>query len=146
MFDRSLIGKQYPPVIFPVDAARIRFFAKATGQTDPVYFAESAAQQQGHPSLLAPPTFLTVAGMAQDDPFPHVTDLNVPLSKLLYASQRYCYYAPVYAGDTITLVSEIDDMFDKKAGALQFCVIKQTCTNQQGRLVAVLYGTMVLPS
>jgi len=146
MFDKRLIGKKYPPVIFPVDAGRIRFFAKATGQTDPIYFDEKKAQQRGHPALLAPPTFLTVVGMAQDDPFPHVADLNVPLSKLLYASQRYCYHAPVYAGDTISLVSEINDMFDKKDGALQFCVIKQSCTNQDERLVAELYGTLVLPS
>lgn len=142
----SLIGKRYTPVIFYVDADRIRSFAKATGQTDPVYFDVVNAQRQGHPSLLAPPTFLTVVGMAQDNPFPHVTDLNVSLSNLLYANQRYCYYAPVYAGDTIRLVSEIEDMFDKKGGALQFCVIKQTCTNQYGQLVAILYGTLVLPS
>lgn len=146
MLDKSLIGKRYPAVLFPVDAARICLFAKATGQTDPVYYDIASAQQQGHPSILAPATFLTVVGMAQDDPFPHVADLKVPLGKLLYASQRYCYFAPVYAGDTITLVSEIEDMFDKKAGTLQFCVIKQTCTNQQGLLVAVLYGTLVLPS
>lgn len=146
MFDKSLIGKRYPPVTFFVCAERIRFFAKATGQTDPVHFDVVYAQRQGHPSLLAPPTFLTVVGMAQDNPFPHVTDLNVRLSELLYASQHYCYHAQVYEGDTITLISEIDDIYEKKGGALQFCVIKQTCTNQYDNLVAILHGTLVLAS
>ncbi|GIT40860.1 MAG: hypothetical protein Ct9H300mP9_7100 [Candidatus Neomarinimicrobiota bacterium] len=35
MLERSLIGKTYPPVVFEVEKQRLRFFAKATGQTDP---------------------------------------------------------------------------------------------------------------
>ena len=77
MLERSLIGKTYPPVVFEVEKQRLRFFAKATGQTDPVYIDETAAKKKGHPSLLAPPTFLTIIGMEQEKPYQYLTDLNI---------------------------------------------------------------------
>ena len=42
MLDRSLINKTYPPIIFDVEKQRVKFFSKATGQTDPVYFDENS--------------------------------------------------------------------------------------------------------
>ena len=59
MLDRSFINKTYPPIIFDVEKQRVKFFSKATGQTDPIYFDEDVAKKKGFPSLLAPPTFLT---------------------------------------------------------------------------------------
>ena len=38
MIDRSLIGKTYPPFHSEVTEEKIRFFAKATGQINPIYF------------------------------------------------------------------------------------------------------------
>ena len=36
--DRSFIGRKYDPVIFNVTEERIKLFAEATGQTDPIYY------------------------------------------------------------------------------------------------------------
>ena len=54
MLDRSLINKNYPTVKFDVEKQRLKFFAKATGQTDPIYFDEIIAREKGFPSILAP--------------------------------------------------------------------------------------------
>ena len=40
------------------DAWRLRFFAEATGQLDPVYTDVTVAMAAGHPALPLPPTFL----------------------------------------------------------------------------------------
>ena len=40
---------------------RLRFFAKAIGETDPVYTDDAAARDAGYPDLPAPPTFLFAA-------------------------------------------------------------------------------------
>ena len=69
MLDRSLINKKYPPVVFNVKKQRLKFFAKATGQTDPVYFDELIAKEKGYPTILAPPMFLTTVGHEQDNPY-----------------------------------------------------------------------------
>ena len=144
MLERSLIGKTYPPVVFEVEKQRLRFFAKATGQTDPVYLDETAAKKKGHPSLLAPPTFLTTIGMEQEKPYQYLTDLNIKMECLLHAGQEYTYHVSVHAGDTITMVSKIADMFDKKNGSLQFLVFISIYTNQQQNIVAEAMSTLVV--
>ena len=120
MLDQSLINKKYPPLTFDVEKQRLRFFAIATGQKDPVYFDESFAKQKGHPSLLVPPTFLTTVGNEQDNPLQYIADLSIDIGKILHAGQLYKYYQPIYAGDIITMENQIIDMYDKKNGALQF--------------------------
>lgn len=143
MLDRSLINKRYPPISFDVEKQRLRFFAKATGQTDPVYFDEQAARENGHPSILAPPTFLTVVGHEQEIPYKYITDLGIDFGKILHAGQTYKYYKPVYAGDVITMESQIVDLYEKKNGALQFIEFQSTYANQDNIMVAESLATLV---
>ena len=49
MLDRSFINKTYPPIIFDVEKQRVKFFSKATGQTDPIYFDEDVAKKKWLP-------------------------------------------------------------------------------------------------
>ena len=37
--------------------AQLKFFAKATGQTNPIYFGQAAALKAGYPDIVAPPTW-----------------------------------------------------------------------------------------
>lgn len=55
MIDRKYIGHAMPAFDVLVEKGRLRFFAKATGQTDPVYSDEAAARAAGHPGLPVPP-------------------------------------------------------------------------------------------
>ena len=144
MLNRALIGKQYPPVVFNVEKQRLKFFAKATGQTDPLYFDEAYAVDQGHPSLLAPPTFLTTVAIEQEKPYQYLEDLNIKMERLLHAGQMYSYHAPVYAGDTIIMNSKIANMYDKKEGTLQFVVIESQFTNQKQNKVVEASSTLVV--
>tara|TARA_B100001250_G_scaffold205626_1_gene176505 strand:- start:215 stop:652 length:438 start_codon:yes stop_codon:yes gene_type:complete len=144
MLNRSLINKKYPPVIFDVQKQRIIFFAKATGQTDPVYFDESKAKGKGFPSLLAPPTFLTAVVYEQDNPYEYLNDLSIDLGRILHAGQTYKYHRPFFAGDVITMNSQIVDMYDKKNGSLQFLEFESIYTNQKKLLVAQSLSTLVV--
>ena len=144
MLDRSLIKKRYPPISFDVEKQRLRFFAKATGQTDPVYFDEQAARENGHPSILAPPTFLTVVGHEQEKPYKYITDLGINFGKILHAGQTYKYHKPVYAGDVITMESQIVDLYEKKNGTLQFIEFQSTYANQDNIMVAESLATLVV--
>ena len=144
MLDHSLIGKKYHPVIFDVEKQRLKFFAKATGQTDPIYFDESIAMEKGHPTLIAPPTFLTAVGNEQEYPYQYLNDLSIDMGRILHAGQVYNYHAPIYAGDTLTMESKILDMFEKKQGELQFVVFRSLYTNQDQTMVAESLSTIVV--
>ena len=144
MLDRSLIGKQYPKVNFEIEKQRLIFFSKSTGQTDPVYFDEAYAKSKGHPSLLAPPTFLTTVGYQQDKPYEYLDDINIPISRILHAGQSYTYFSPIYAGDNLKMNSYIKDIYDKKKGSLQFLVFFSNFHNQKKIKVAEMLSTLVI--
>lgn len=144
MIDRSYIGRQFGVHTADVEKGRLRFFAKATGEINPIYFDEEAAKVAGLPALPAPPTFLFSMDMEVPDPFEILSVLNVDLGKVLHGNQAFEFFQNVYAGDSITFKSEITDIFDKKGGALEFIDVKTQATNQQGDLVAEMARTYVV--
>jgi len=138
MIDRRHIGHQLPPFQVEVEKGRLRFFAKATGQTDPVYIDESAARDAGHRGLPVPPTFLFCLEMESPNPAAIRELLGMDYRSLLHGEQGFSYHAMAYAGDTLTFRQHIEDIYDKKNGALEFVVRKTRVSNQRDELVAEL--------
>ena len=143
MLNRNLIGKTYEPVIFRVTDQRLKFFAKATGQTDPIYYDHDIAVSQGHKGIVCPPTFLIVVGMEQKNPFQFLEDLDIKIERMLHAGQEFIYEEIVYEGDKLRMDTEIIDMYDKKEGLLQFCNLESKFTNQNSKHIATLKNTIV---
>ena len=143
MIDKKFIGHQLPPSVLMVDRTRLQFFAKAIGETDPVYSHLATAQAAGYPDLPAPPTFLFAAELDSGANMELLAKLDIPLSKLLHGEQSFRYHQPVCAGDTVTVHSSISDIYDKKGGKLEFVVKNSRVTNQRGELVAEL-GTVLV--
>jgi len=143
MIDRNWIGHQLPAATLPIERSRLQFFAKAIGETDPVYFDREAARQAGYADLPAPPTFLFAAELDAGVTTQLLQDLGIPLSKLLHGEQSFAYHLPVCVGDTVTVQSTITDIYDKKNGALEFVVKDSVATNQHGSKVADLRTVLV---
>jgi acyl dehydratase len=143
MIDRQWIGHPLPASVLPLERSRLRFFAKATGETDPVYTDVAAARAAGHADLPAPPTFLFAAELDSGASDRLLQDLGIPLAKLLHGEQGFSFHRVACAGDTITVRSSITDIYDKKQGALEFVVKTARATNQQGELVAELRTVIV---
>ncbi len=144
MIDRQFIGHTLAPFSVPVEAGRLRFFAKATGQTDPVYSDAAAARAAGHPALPVPPTFLFCLEMDGPNPAAIRELLNLDYRRLLHGEQAFTYHAMAYAGDTLSFVQRIEDIYDKKGGALEFVVRSTRVMRQDGALVAELRGVSVM--
>jgi acyl dehydratase len=144
MFDRSVIGHQFPPYQVPIEAGRIRQFAEAVGETADVYSDEVAARRAGYPSLLAPPTFLTVCDLCSPTPLPVVEFLHIDLRRLLHGEQSFTYFASICAGDVISVEQTIVDIFSKKNGALDFAVYETNYVNQRNVTVATASTTLIV--
>jgi acyl dehydratase len=138
MMDRRYIGHTLPAFQVPVEAGRLRFFAKATGQTDPIYIDEAAARDAGHRGLPVPPTFLFCLEMEAPNPAAIRELLGMDYRTLLHGEQGFTYHAMAYAGDTLRFEQRIADIYDKKAGALEFVVRQTRVSNQRDELVAEL--------
>jgi len=143
MIDRKWIGHELPPAQLPIERSRLRFFAKAIGETDPVYTDEAAARDAGYADLPAPPTFLFAAELDAGVTDRLLAELGIPLAKLLHGEQGFSYHRAACAGDTVTVRSRIEDVYDKKNGALEFVVKSSRATNQHGELVAEMRTVLV---
>ena len=141
--DKKLIGKQYPDISFTIEKQRLRFFSKATFQTNPIYFNEKFAKQKGYPSIVAPPTFLTTVGYEKENPFDFLDELGIEIDRVLSAGQNYIFYNLIFAGDLILMKSRISDIYDKKSGKLQFVEISSEFYNQKANKLAKSISTLV---
>jgi len=144
MIDKRHIGMELPKHSVDVEKGQLRFFAKATGQDDPIYIDDQAAKAAGYRDLPAPPTFLFCLDMDVPDPFHLLKTLEVDLGKVLHGEQSFTYHKDVCAGDTVTFQTKVVDIFDKKGGELEFIVQNTTVTNQNDDHVADLRGVIVV--
>ena len=142
MIDKKHIGRTFPSSQAEVEKGRLRFFAKAIGETNPVYTDEGAARQAGFSSLPVSPTFLFSLEMEKPDPFTWISDVGMDLTRILHGEQSFTYHRPACAGDTLTFASHIEDIYDKKNGALSFVVRAIKVTNQHGAHVADLRSSI----
>jgi acyl dehydratase len=142
MVNRDIIGLEFPPHRAVVEAGQLRFFAKAIGETDPVYFEDDAARAAGHPALPVPPTFFFSLEQS-GQPFPWMDHAGITIATVLHGEQGFTYHRMAHAGDTLRFDSRITDVYDKKGGALQFIERQTRVTNDKGELVVQLRRLLV---
>jgi acyl dehydratase len=142
MIDRSLIGMETPETAVEIEQSMIRQFAASISETNPVYFDVAAARAAGYPNILAPPTF----GFSINNFRPHPFDfakLGLKVEQVLHAEQKFVYFAPIYAGDSIRLQGRITDVFKKKGGLLDFVCMSTFAKNQHDRAVFEMVTILV---
>jgi|TARA_B110000902_G_scaffold158969_1_gene182197 acyl dehydratase len=143
MLDKTKIGHEFPPFSTEVEKGRLRFFAEAIGERNPIYTDESAAKAAGYSAIPAPPTFMFSVDLDGPDMLPILKLLNLDIGRVLHGTQDFEYLGQIYAGDSITQKSKIADIYDKKNGALEFIVQESTYTNQNDELVGRAQQTLV---
>jgi len=139
--NRELIGKEYGEVSFPVDRDRVTRFARAIGETDPIYLDPEAARAAGYAEQVAPPTFptvlqITTSGQAVVDP-----ELGLDYSRVVHGEQRYDWRRPIVVGDVLTTTPRIADIFAKRSN--EFLVIESEVADADGETVVVARSTLI---
>jgi acyl dehydratase len=144
MLDKRFIGHELPAFTTTTNAWRLRFFAKATGQTDPLYRDEAAARDAGFPGLPLPPTFLFCLEMDSPNPAAMRELLGIDYRKVLHGEQSFSYHAMAFAGERLNFRPRIEDIYDKKGGALEFVVRETAVSKEDGTAVADLRTVTVV--
>ncbi|MDN7139856.1 MaoC family dehydratase N-terminal domain-containing protein [Pseudomonas sp. JQ170] len=143
MADKSLIGRSLGVSSAEVEKGRLRFFAKAIGETDPVYTDEAVAKAAGYKSLPVPPTFLMCLQSEGRDLVEQLNIYGFDLGRILHAEQGFTYHKPAVAGDVLTFDTRVVDVYEKRGGALQFVVNETRVTNQDGEHIADIRSSLV---
>lgn len=141
--DKSLIGKTGKSFTMPIEWSKVREFARAIRDPNPVYFDPELAKREcgGVP---VPPTFLQAAAfwMGEDS----MPTANFDLRRILHGEQDFEFLKPVFVGDVLTGTSRIADVYEKeggRGGKMTFMVTEIEYKNQKGEVVAYARGTLV---
>lgn len=95
-----------------------------------MYIDVDAAQSQGYSILLAPPTFTYMLESDALDLEELWNFFGQNVKHLLHAKQKFTYHQPICAGNQITFIKSIQEIFDKKSRRLEFVISFNTLTNQ----------------
>jgi acyl dehydratase len=134
---------RFEPVVVTAERGRLAFFAKVTGQSDPVYADLDAARAAGHPDLPVPPSFYFSLELERPDPFGWLAALGIDVRRVLHGEQSFTYHAMAHAGDTLTLRSRIVDVAVKKGGVLEL-LTKQTSVARGSQPIAEAVSVIVV--
>ena len=143
MIDKKHIGKHLYSFEAAAEAGQLRVFAKATGQTDPLYLDEAAARAAGHPGLPLPPTFLFSLALLNQPSAAWRDEIGIKLERVLHGEQSFTYHRLAYAGEALRFDARIVDIYDKRDGALEFVVNETRVTNGRGEAIAELRNVLV---
>jgi acyl dehydratase len=136
MPDRAAaIGKAYPPTLYAVGREKVREFALATGETNPLHLELEAARAAGHRDLVAPPMFAVVfSGPAMAPPL-FDPEIGIDFARMVHGGQEFRWGPLVVAGDEITTAVRVKDVSERER--LAFFVFESESTNQDGDTVCV---------
>ncbi len=140
--DPSIVGRVYPPTEpYEVSREKIREFAEAVNDPNPVYYARAAAQQLGHPDVIAPPTFAIVVTMRAGRQITEDPELGIDYSRVVHGEQRFVHARPLRAGDLVQVVASIEDI--RAAGGNDIITSKMEVSTVEGELVCTALSTLV---
>jgi acyl dehydratase len=127
------VGKAYPPVSYAVGREKVREFAAAVGEENPLHHDLDAAREAGYADVVAPPMFAVVFGGRAMAPALFDPEVGIDFSRMVHGGQEFVWGPPVVAGDEIATEVAVKDVSER--GGLQFFVFESRSTNQDGETV-----------
>jgi acyl dehydratase len=107
----NIIGTHYRyPDYFEVNREKIREFARAVKNDHPAHYTEEAAAEYGYDSLIAPLTFLAVAGRRVQLEIFNQFDVPINMERVLHRDQKLTFHRPILAGDKLYFDSYLDSV------------------------------------
>lgn len=128
------IGKTYPPVEYAVGREKVREYASAVGETNPLHFDVEAARAAGYADVVAPPMFAVVYAGRAIGPGIFDPDVGIDFARMLHAGQEFEWGPVVVAGDEITTTASVKDISER--GGMNFYVFESISVNQKGEQVS----------
>ncbi|OBH09463.1 MULTISPECIES: MaoC family dehydratase N-terminal domain-containing protein [unclassified Mycobacterium] len=138
----GLIGSHYrAPDYFLVGREKIREFALAVKDDHPTHFSEEAAAAAGYDSLVAPVTFLAIAGRrVQLEIF---TKFSIPINiaRVIHRDQKFKFHRPIVAGDKLYFDTYLDSVIQSHGTVL--AEIRSEVTDVDGNPLITSVVTML---
>jgi acyl dehydratase len=139
---QGLIGKQYRHLDhFEVGREKIREFAQALQDDHPIHHSEAEAAAAGYGAVVAPLTFLAIAGRrVQQEIF---TRFNLPINiaRVIHRDQKMRFYRPILAQDKLYFETHLDSLIESHGTVI--VEVRSEVTDSEGQPVMTSTVTML---
>ena len=138
----GLLGKHYrAPDYFQVGREKIREFALAIKDDHPAHYNETDAANVGYPAVVAPLTFLAIAGRrVQLEIF---TKFSIPINiaRVFHRDQKFRFHRPILANDKLYFDTYLDNVIESHGTVI--AEIRSEVTDADGEPVVTSIVTML---
>src|SRR5262245_44947446 len=141
--EKSEIGNTSEPLTMHIERGKIREFARAIKDDNPLYRDEEYAKAKAG-GIMPPPTFTMTSTFWDDGQRKPL--LTYDFRRLLHGEQEFEYLAPIHAGDVLTSTTRVADVYEKegsRGGKMTLGIIETTFVNQRGEKVLVSRSTLI---
>jgi acyl dehydratase len=136
------IGKEYPPAVYAVGREKVREYAAAVGETDPLHTDVEAARAAGFADVVAPPMFAVVYSAPVMAPAIFDPEVGINFPAMVHGGQEFVWGEPVVAGDEITTSASVKDISERDG--MGFYVFETVSRNQRDETVCTATWTNIV--
>jgi acyl dehydratase len=144
--NRGVVGKEFPPYAVTVERGKIKEFARAIGDSNPLYLDDRIGAASEWGDIIAPPTFPITFRDEGADTNALLRELGTDISRVLHGEQEFEIHRPLQPGRTYLCRARVSDIYEKtgKTGPMAFVVRETTVTDSDNEIVAVMRGVTVV--
>jgi len=149
MININMANTKFKSFQFPFEKGKVREFANAIYDPNPIYRDSQYAKSQGFSDVIIPPTFPMTALF-------HVESDNIVLEvmqklgmdpiKSVHGEIEYTYERPICAGESLRGEINIGNIYEKagkRGGTMTFVELEIKLFDTTDRLVAIVRNTFI---
>ena len=122
----SAVGKQYPPAVYAVGREKVKEYASAVGETNPLHLDPGAARAAGYADVVAPPMFAVVYQAPAVMPGIFDPEVGINFAMMVHSGQDFRWERVVVAGEELTSRASVSAIEEKGGmGFYDFEVVTQ---------------------
>ncbi|MDQ4143003.1 MAG: MaoC family dehydratase N-terminal domain-containing protein [Actinomycetota bacterium] len=131
----------------PVTEEKVKEFAIAVGENNPVFYDPDAARESGFPGPVAPPTFtVTQIFHVPREEREQRLGANLDYARVLHGEQEFSIKRLPLAGEVLKGTMRISKDFEKegkRGGSMRFVTYESKFTDAEGDEVLTAYYTLI---
>jgi len=136
------VGKSYQPVVYAVGREKVREYARAVGETNPVYLDVEAARAAGYADVVAPPMFAVVYSAPAVGPLIFDPEIELNFAMMVHGGHEFVWGSLVVAGDEISTRASVKDISERDGRG--YYVFESVSTNQRAEQVCLATWTNIV--